>query len=391
MRIERAGTQRWLVVQEPPEKLWPLVKDFWQESGFLIKIENARSRRDGDRLGGEPRPGCRTASCAACSARSSTQLYSTSERDKFRTRLDAHPTGRAPRSTSAIAAWRRSTPRASRPGARRQTVWQPRAPNPELEAEFLRRLMVRLGAKDERAKQLVASARAAAARATSSRATTAPSGCRCTSLRPRLAPRRPGARPRRLHRRGPRPAEGAVLRALRRSRGRDGRKGRRACSAASHWFSNDSKVKAAQYRVQVTAGRRTAARCPCSTRTAPRALQDRAAHPRAAARAAQVRRCASPRSPAAARATAWWPRPPARCVLLDCGLNLTETERRLAARRPRAFAGARHPGHPRARRPCLRRIRFRRRAPRPCLHHPRHARRAEGRGQGDRRRADRRW
>ncbi|HTG96941.1 MAG TPA: outer membrane protein assembly factor BamC, partial [Burkholderiales bacterium] len=34
MRIERAGTQRWLVVQgEPPEKLWPLVKDFWQEGG----------------------------------------------------------------------------------------------------------------------------------------------------------------------------------------------------------------------------------------------------------------------------------------------------------------------------------------------------------------------
>ena len=35
MRIERAGTQRWLVVQEPPEKLWPVVKEFWQESGFL--------------------------------------------------------------------------------------------------------------------------------------------------------------------------------------------------------------------------------------------------------------------------------------------------------------------------------------------------------------------
>ena len=39
MRIERSGSQRWLVVQEPPEKLWPLVKDFWQESGFLIKME----------------------------------------------------------------------------------------------------------------------------------------------------------------------------------------------------------------------------------------------------------------------------------------------------------------------------------------------------------------
>src|SRR5207247_1306447 len=39
MRIERAGTQRWLVVEESPEKLWPLVRDFWQENGFLIKFE----------------------------------------------------------------------------------------------------------------------------------------------------------------------------------------------------------------------------------------------------------------------------------------------------------------------------------------------------------------
>src|SRR5687768_1823834 len=39
MKIERAGTQRWLVVQDPPEKVWPLVKDFWQQNGFLIKLE----------------------------------------------------------------------------------------------------------------------------------------------------------------------------------------------------------------------------------------------------------------------------------------------------------------------------------------------------------------
>src|SRR5438105_1084929 len=39
MRIERAGTQRWLVVDEPAEKLWPIVKDFWQENGFLLKTE----------------------------------------------------------------------------------------------------------------------------------------------------------------------------------------------------------------------------------------------------------------------------------------------------------------------------------------------------------------
>ena len=40
MRVERAGSERWLVVaNDTPEHLWPLVKDFWQENGFLIKTE----------------------------------------------------------------------------------------------------------------------------------------------------------------------------------------------------------------------------------------------------------------------------------------------------------------------------------------------------------------
>ena len=34
--IERAGTQRWLVVKAPAAEVWPVVKDFWQEMGFII-------------------------------------------------------------------------------------------------------------------------------------------------------------------------------------------------------------------------------------------------------------------------------------------------------------------------------------------------------------------
>ena len=39
VRIERAGNQRWLVVPESPDKVWPTVKEFWQENGFLMKVE----------------------------------------------------------------------------------------------------------------------------------------------------------------------------------------------------------------------------------------------------------------------------------------------------------------------------------------------------------------
>src|SRR6476660_1314591 len=34
----KTGSLQWLVVDEPPEKLWPLVRDFWQENGFLIAL-----------------------------------------------------------------------------------------------------------------------------------------------------------------------------------------------------------------------------------------------------------------------------------------------------------------------------------------------------------------
>jgi outer membrane protein assembly factor BamC len=45
------------------------------------------------------------------------------------------------------------------------TVWEPRPADPELEAEFLRRLMVRLGTQEEKAKQQVVAAAQAPARA----------------------------------------------------------------------------------------------------------------------------------------------------------------------------------------------------------------------------------
>ncbi|MDO9196770.1 outer membrane protein assembly factor BamC, partial [Rhodoferax sp.] len=39
VRIERAGTQRWLVINRPADKLWEPVRDFWQENGFLLAME----------------------------------------------------------------------------------------------------------------------------------------------------------------------------------------------------------------------------------------------------------------------------------------------------------------------------------------------------------------
>ena len=157
IRVERAGTQRWLVVQEPPEKLWPLVKDFWRENGFLLKVElpeaGVMETDWAENRANIPQGGVRE-----LLGRFLDQGYSSSERDKYRTRLDRAEDGKATevyishRGMQEVYTTMRD-PSNNAPGS---TAWQARASDPELEAEFLRRLMVRLGAQEEKAKQLAA-------------------------------------------------------------------------------------------------------------------------------------------------------------------------------------------------------------------------------------------
>jgi outer membrane protein assembly factor BamC len=40
VRMVKAGQQRWLVVNAPAEKIWPIVRDFWLDQGFAVKVEN---------------------------------------------------------------------------------------------------------------------------------------------------------------------------------------------------------------------------------------------------------------------------------------------------------------------------------------------------------------
>jgi len=152
MRIERAGTQRWLVVQEIPEKLWPLIKDFWQENGFLVQLELTEAGvMETDWA--ENRAKIPQDFIRSTLGKIMDQVYSTPERDKFRTRLE-----RAGEGASEIYVSHRGMIEVYTTEGRDKTVWQPRPPDPELEAEFLRRLMVRLGAQEEKAKQMVAAA-----------------------------------------------------------------------------------------------------------------------------------------------------------------------------------------------------------------------------------------
>lgn len=151
MRIERAGSQRWLVVNASPDELWPQVKEFWQETGFLIDIEQPEAgvmETDWN----ENRAKLPNDIIRNTIGRLIDQLYSTPERDKFRTRLEP---GAEP-GTTEIYVSHRGVVEVYTNERSDNTVWQPRPADPELEAEMLRRLMVRLGADNERAKVLLA-------------------------------------------------------------------------------------------------------------------------------------------------------------------------------------------------------------------------------------------
>ena len=78
-------------------------------------------------------------------------LYSTGERDKFRTRLERGADG-----STEIFISHRGMLEVYDSKEKDRTVWQPRPADPELEAEFLRRLMVKLGVSQEQSKALVA-------------------------------------------------------------------------------------------------------------------------------------------------------------------------------------------------------------------------------------------
>jgi outer membrane protein assembly factor BamC len=162
VRVERAGSERWLVVDLPPGAVWPKIRDFWLSQGFLIEMEDptigimetdwAEKRVEFD--GG---------AISNFFNKLSSQLYGVSTRDKFRTRLER---GTIPGTTEVFVSHRGaeqvSTGNVTRAqdntGTEEVYVWQPRPADPELVAEMLNRLVIAFGVEKEQAKTLVAQA-----------------------------------------------------------------------------------------------------------------------------------------------------------------------------------------------------------------------------------------
>lgn len=166
VRVERDGMHRWLVIDQPPERVWPQVREFWQQQGFLINREDPQ-------LGiietdwAENRADIPKGVIRGFLGRVFEGLYSAPTRDKYRTRLER---GSDPGTTeiflthwgvvevvsdTQVVSSSRVVTESGGPGVT-ETVWAPRPSDPELEAEFLNRMLVYLGLSEEEATQRLA-------------------------------------------------------------------------------------------------------------------------------------------------------------------------------------------------------------------------------------------
>jgi outer membrane protein assembly factor BamC len=153
MRIARDGERRWLVVDKPAPELYPQVKDFWQENGFLL-VTDSPSTGIMETDWAENRSKIPQDFIRSFLGSVLDSIYDTGERDKYKTRLEVSK----PDQTEIYITQRGAIEKCTSDGSGTciSTIWSPRPNDPELEAVFLARLMERLGMTQEQAKAQVA-------------------------------------------------------------------------------------------------------------------------------------------------------------------------------------------------------------------------------------------
>jgi outer membrane protein assembly factor BamC len=156
VRVERAGDTRWLVSNQTPEQLWPQLQAFWEERGLQLSVNDAQAGVM-ETEWAENRSKLPQDIIRNTIGKVLDSVYDTGERDKYRTRIERTPQG------TEIYISHRGMEEVLIGQSKDQTVWRPRAGDPQLEAEMLSRLMVKLGSKEADAKAAVAAAAAKAA------------------------------------------------------------------------------------------------------------------------------------------------------------------------------------------------------------------------------------
>ena len=170
VRMERAGSQRWLVVDAPAEKIWPVIRDFWSDMGFAVVVENPETGvmetewLDPSEFDAKAKGGYLERFDSFLD-----RLSGLNDRQKYRTRLER---GKKPQTTEIYMS-HRSISSAPDDGKNRvKTVLgevetgyrlesgkvltqNERAVAEDIDAELLRRLMVRLGVSERASQEII--------------------------------------------------------------------------------------------------------------------------------------------------------------------------------------------------------------------------------------------
>ena len=169
VRLEKAGVQRWLVVNSSAEKVWPVILEFWADQGFAVRSENAQlGVMETEWIDSEAIKKDETGNLGDKVDKWLDKLSNFTDKKKFRTRIDrGNEAG-----TTEIYMTHRSiskTPDADKNKTKtrygeidtgykvegKATVAQD-VRDAELDAELLRRLMVKLGVAEQKSKEIIA-------------------------------------------------------------------------------------------------------------------------------------------------------------------------------------------------------------------------------------------
>jgi len=152
IRLEKDNNSRWLVIKGSAQQVWPRLREFFLQNGFLIKREDPR-------IGiietdwAENRADIPQDFITRNISKLFDSIYSAATRDKYRIRLeDGAEVG-----TTELYLTHRGAEEVVDESTGSSTLWRPRASDPELEVEMLRRITVFFGVEENKSRNLFAS------------------------------------------------------------------------------------------------------------------------------------------------------------------------------------------------------------------------------------------
>lgn len=152
--LARSGSERWLVVKTTQDAAWATLRDFWTKNGFVIAVEQpALGIMETDWA--ENRVDLPKDLLQRFSSKYVSFANDTYKRDKFRSRIER---GAEPGTVEIFISHRGAAqlPTKLSQGLGEDWNWTLVPPNPELEAEFLERLMLAFGTPSPQAAEAVA-------------------------------------------------------------------------------------------------------------------------------------------------------------------------------------------------------------------------------------------